>query len=99
MQVISCMLADEVDDRHLGPAGVVQIRETIGKAGAKMQEGAGWFFRHPGIAIRRSRANSFEEAEHAAHFRQPVERGHEMNLRRTRVRETRVHPTRYEGAN
>ncbi len=36
-QMIGGMLADEVDDRHLGPAGIVQIRETIAEAGAEMK--------------------------------------------------------------
>ena len=37
MQMIGRMLADQVDDRHLRPAGIVQIREAVAEAGAEMK--------------------------------------------------------------
>ena len=93
------MLSDEVDDGHLCPASIVQIRETVGETGTEMQESARRLFRHARIAVRSSSHNSFEEAEHAAHFRQPVERSDQMNLRSARVCKTRVNTAGGQRAN
>jgi len=59
-QMIGRMLANDVDDRHLRPAGIVQIGDPVAEAGAKMKEGACWFPGHARITICRSRYHAFE---------------------------------------
>ncbi len=93
------MLPDEIDDGHLRPASIVQIRETVGETGTEMQDGACRLFRHARITVRSSSRNSFEKAEHAAHFGQPVERSDQMNLRSTRVCKTGVNTAGGQRAN
>jgi hypothetical protein len=63
------MLADEVDDGHVCPAGIVQICETVGETRAEMQQSACGFFRHARIAVRGAGDHTFEQAEYAAYFR------------------------------
>ena len=60
MQMIRRMLANQVDDRYLRPAGVVQIREAVRQAGAKVKQSACWFPSHAGIAIGSARDHAFE---------------------------------------
>ena len=93
------MLPDKIDNGHLCPACIVQIRETVGETGTEMQDGARRLFRHARITVRSSSHNSFEEAEHAAHFRQPVERSNQMNLRSARVCKTGVNTAGGQRAN
>jgi hypothetical protein len=74
------MLADEVHDGHMCPDGVMQIRQTVGETGAKMQEGARRPFNHTRVAVRCPGANPLEQAEHAANFRLSVEGSDQMDL-------------------
>ncbi len=98
-QVIGSVLADEVDDRHLGSTGVVEIGEAIGETGAKMQKSACRFFRHPCIAVRSSGHDTFEEAEHATYFQRSVKRCDEMNFRGAGVGEARLNSSCHQRAN
>ena len=97
--MISGVLADEVDDRHLGPARVMQIRETVGETGAEMQQGARRLFSHPRIAVGRSGHDAFEEAQYAANFRCAVQRGNNVNFRCAWVGKTSVDGSSNQGAN
>src|SRR5438552_16026725 len=75
------MLANEVDDRHLRPARIVQIGDPVAEAGAKMKKSACWFPGHACITICRSRYHAFKQTEHAAHFRHPVKCSNYMYFR------------------
>jgi hypothetical protein len=74
------MLANQVDDRYLRPAGVVQIREAVRQAGAKVKQSACWFPSHAGIAIGSARDHAFEETEHTTHFRCSVKRSDNVDF-------------------
>ena len=97
--MVSGMLADDIDNRHLRPARVVQIGEAIAKTGAEMQQSASWFPSHARIAVRRSRDHSFEKTEHAAHLRDPVKCRNDMDFRRAGVREASINSTGDQGTN
>jgi hypothetical protein len=97
--MISGMLSDKVDDRHLGPARVVQIGEAIAETGAKMQECARRFFGQARISVGGAGDDTFEEAKHATYFRHSVKRSDQMNLRGAGVGEARPNSTCYQGAN
>ena len=90
-QMIRGMLADNVDDRHLRPARIVQVRDAVGKTGAEMQQRAGRLFGHACVAVRSSRHHPFEQTEHATHFRHAVKGGDDMHFGSARVREAGVH--------
>ena len=78
VQMIRCMLTDQIDDRYLRAAGIVQISEAVAEAGPEMEKSVCWPLRHAGIAVRCTGYNSFKEAENAAHFRDSVEGGNGM---------------------
>ena len=63
------MLADNVNDRNLCAAGVVQICDAIRKSRAEMQERTSRLSGHSRIAVRSSRHHAFEKAKYATHFR------------------------------
>ena len=69
-QMVSRMLADDIDDRYLRSARVVQIGETVGETRTQMQQSASRFPRHARVAVCGSRDHAFEESEHATHFGQ-----------------------------
>ena len=79
-QVISRVLADNVYDRHLRSARVVEIRNTVRQTGAQMQQRARRLFSHPRVAVRGSRHHTFKKAEHATHFRYTVKRADDVHL-------------------
>ena len=85
--MVSRMLADDVDDRHLGTLGIVQIGKAVGQARAKMKERACRFTSHARIAVGGSGHDAFKETEHRTHFRQPVERSNNMHFRSAGIRE------------
>lgn len=60
--MIGRMLANQVDDRNVGPAGIVQIRKTVPQAGSKMQQGARRFFSDPSVTVSGACDHSFEQA-------------------------------------
>ena len=63
-----------------------------------MQQRRGWAAKHPGIAVSRARAHSFEKAKHAAHSLHPVERRYELHLGRTGIHKARIHSTLEQGS-
>jgi len=99
LQVILGVLSDEVDDRNLRPACVVQVRKAVPDAWTEMQESARWFFGHACITVSRPGHDAFEEAEYATYFRYVVQCSDEMNFRSTRVRKACINPTQHQGAN
>ena len=89
LDVLGGVVADDVDERHLGAPGVVQVRETVAQARPEMQQGRRGSIRHPCVAVRGAGRDALEQAEHGAHLRHRIERGDEMHLRRAGVREAR----------
>jgi hypothetical protein len=87
MAVMGGVIADDVDDRRLRPHGVVQVRQAVGEAGAEMQQRRGRPIQHARIAVGGAGRHAFEQREDAAHALDPVERGHEMHLRRAGIGE------------
>ena len=74
------MVADDIHDRAVGAAGVVQVGETVRKAGDRMQQRRRRAPRHPGIAIRGAGDDTFTEAQNAAHRGLAIERRNKMHL-------------------
>jgi hypothetical protein len=63
--VVGGVVPDDVDDRAAGPAGVVQIGQAVGQAGAEMQESGSRPPEHPPVSIRGSGGHPFEETQDA----------------------------------
>src|SRR5205823_1500533 len=98
-QMISRMLANDVDDRHLRPARIMQIGDPVAEAGAKMKESACWFPGHARITICRSRYHAFKQTEQAAHFRHSVDGSNYMDFRGARIRKTGLNASPNQRAN
>ena len=79
--VIGRMVADDVDHRRRGLVGVVDVGEPVGHARARDAARSPPVVGHPGIAVGGPGDHPLEEAEHAAHAVDPVERGDKMHLR------------------
>jgi hypothetical protein len=74
------VLADDIYDRHLSSAGVVQVRQAVGEPRSQMEEGAGRFPGHAGISVSRSSNDTLKKPEHATHLWHPVEGGDDMDF-------------------
>src|SRR5579863_3644151 len=83
--MMSCVLADAVDDRHVRPARIVQIGEAIPEPGTEMKQSACRFLRHAGITVCSSGYNSFEQSQHAPHFSDSIKSSNDMDFRGARV--------------
>ncbi len=97
-EMLRRVLAHDVDDRRAGLAGVVQVGEAVGEAGAQMQQRQARPAGHARPAVGRAGRHALEQAEHAGHALHPVQRRDEMHLRSARVREADVRASRDEGA-
>jgi hypothetical protein len=97
--MIGCVLSDNIYYRHLCPASVVQIGNTVRKTGAEMKKSACRLADHACIAVCGGGDNAFEQSEDAAHFRQPVKCSNDMHLRGARVCEAGINPSSGERAN
>ena len=91
------MLADDVDNAGMRLLGVVQIGKAIGETGTEMEQRRGRSALHAVIAVGRSRHDALEQAEHAAHALDPVQRRDEMHFRGARIGEADVHAARDQG--
>lgn len=80
MQMVRRMFADDIDDRYARPAGVVQIRKAVGESGAEMEQSAGRFLRHASVSVSGAGDHAFEQAQHAPHFWDPVQRGNNVDF-------------------
>src|SRR6185312_455286 len=65
---------------------------AVGETGAEMQQRGRRLALHAEIAVSRPGYHTLEQAEHAAHALDPVERRDEMHLGSTRIGETNVNP-------
>ena len=72
------------------PARVVQVGEAVGEAGAEVQQRRGRLAGHARVAIGGAGHHALEQAEHAAHPGDRVERRDEMHLRRAGVGEADI---------
>ena len=89
LRVVGRVVADDVDDRHLRPPGVVEVGQPIAETGPEVQQGGRGPIGHPRITVRRPGGHPLEQRQHAAHLRDRVERSHEMHLRGPGIREAR----------
>ena len=80
--MIARLIADDVDDRRPGAAGVVEIRQAVRQAGAAMEQSDGGSAGHSAIAVRGARRHALEQTKHAVHAGYAVERRNEMHLAR-----------------
>jgi hypothetical protein len=78
--VVGGVVADDVHDRHLAFAGVVQVGQAVAQAAAQVQERGGGLVGHARIAIGRTGGHALEQGQHGAHLRLAVQRGHEVHL-------------------
>ena len=99
LDVIERVLADDVDDARARLLGVVQVGRGIGEAGPEMQQGRGRLVRHAVVAVGRAGAHAFEQAEHAAHALDAIERADEMHLRRAGIGEADLDAALHQGPN
>ena len=79
-QVVVGMVPHDVQDPTLRLPCVVQVRESVAKAGGQMQKRCRHLARHPEIAIRRARYAAFEQTQDAAQVGMAVKGCHEMHL-------------------
>ncbi len=80
--------ADDVDDRRVGAAGVVQHRDAIGEAAADVQESEGRGALHAPVAVRRARHDVFLKAEDRPHALRQADLVDELHFRRSGIGET-----------
>ena len=95
--VIGRMLADDVDDAGMRLLGVVQVGKAVGETGAEMQQRRGRRALHAEIAVGRPGHHALEQAEHAAHALDAIERCDEMHLGGAGIGEADVDPARDQG--
>jgi len=88
--MVGRVLSHEVDEWHLSPVSVVQIRESVAKTRAQMKKRTRRLLGHPCIPICSAGYDSFKEPKNATHFWYVVEGGDDMNFRGAWVRETNV---------
>ena len=91
------MLADDVDDAGMRLLGVVQIGKAVGEAGPEMQQRRGRRALHAEIAVGGAGHHALEQAEHAAHALDPIQRGDEMHLRGAGIGKADVNAARDQG--
>ena len=82
------MVAHDIDHRLAALAGIVQEGDGIGETGPQVQERRCRLAGHAGIAIGRTGRDTFEQTQHAAHFRFAVQRRDEMHFGRAGIAET-----------
>ncbi len=83
--VVGRLIAHDVDDRARRPPRIVQVGERVREARAAMEQGGRRLARHARIAVGGTGNHALEQAEHAAHAGNAVERGDEMHLRRAGI--------------
>ena len=82
--------ADDDHHRGPGPAGVVQVGQAVGQAGAEVQQHRGGFPGDPRVPVGGAGGDALEQREHPAHLGHRVQRADEVHLRRARVHEAYV---------
>ena len=88
--VVGGVVADDVDDRYVGAAGVVQVGDAVAEPGTEVQQRRRRPVGHAGVAVGGAGDDALEQPEHGPHLGDVVERGDEVHLRGARVREADV---------
>ena len=86
------VVADDVDHRRPGAAGVVQVGQPVAHARAQVQQRRGGAAGHPRVPVGRAGGHALEQGEHRAHVGDVVQRGDEVHLRGAGVGEADVDP-------
>ena len=73
----------------LGAARVVEVREPVAEPRSQVQEGRGGRVCHPRVAIGGPGRDALEQGQDRPHLRHRIQRGDEVDLRGTWVREAR----------
>ena len=83
---------DEVHDRGVGAARVVQVREGVREPRAEVEDGARGFTRHPGVAVRGAAHDGLVQPEDGSHrvCSEGIERADEPHLGRPGVGEAHL---------
>ncbi len=97
MSVIGGVIANDVDEGHSRASGVVQIRKTVSKTGAEVQQRTSRFAGHACVSVCRAGNDAFEQTQHAAHAVLLVERCDEVHFRRAGIGETDFHTASNQG--
>ena len=95
--MVGGLVPHQVDDRGPGPAGVVQVGQAVGQARPAVEQGDRRLARHAPVAVGGAGDHPFEQAQDAAHARDPVQGRHEMHLAGARGWRSRC-PRRWRGA-
>ena len=94
--VAVAVLAHDVDQRHLGALGVVQVGQAVAQTRGQVQQCAGRLVGHAGVAVRSACDHALEQTEHAAHAGDLVQRRDKLHLRCPGVGEAHVHLARQQ---
>ena len=86
------MIANQIDNRGAGSAGVVEVRDAVGEARAEMQQSEGRAIQHAAITIRSAGADTFEEAQNGADARDFVEGGNDWHFGSPWIGQAQIHP-------
>ena len=82
------MFADHVHDRTIRPPGIMQARDPVGKAGAKVQKGHCRPREHTPVPLGRAGAYALEKTEHGPYPGLSVKRRNHGYLCRSRIGKT-----------
>jgi hypothetical protein len=67
----------------------MEVREPVAETRSQVQQGRRGRVRHPRVAIGSPGRDTLEQGQDRPHLRHRIQRGDEVDLRRTRVREAR----------
>ena len=90
LRVVRRVIAHDVDHRDPGAARVVEVRQPVAEPRSQVKQGRGGRVRHPRVAIGSPGRDALEQGQNRPHLRHRIQRGDDVDLRRTWVREARV---------
>ena len=92
------MVTNHIHDGRVSAARVVEVGETIGKAGPQVKQGGRRLVGHSPVAVRGACHHVLLESENSAHSWHAIECGDEMHFRRAGVRYAEFNPGRDQGS-
>ncbi len=78
--VVRGVVADDVDDRRVRLAGVVQVGEAVAQPRPEVEQRRRGAAGHAGVAVGGAGGDALEERQHAPHLGHVVEGGDEVHL-------------------
>ena len=87
------MIADNVHNRRMGLAPVVQIGDSIAQPRAQMQKRRRRFAGHACITVCATGRDTLKQAQDRVHLRHGIQGGHKVHLRRARIHEAGIYTT------